>query len=154
MFIKRCRKKYDVIFLDAYQGGHIPFHLTTVEFLQEVKKILKKDGVVSSNILSPFKNKFFDSMVLTYKEVFPQLYVFNGEDSRNFIFVATTGEKKRKESEVTAKSKKIQTRRKLDFDLSRLSWNYGYYTEYLWEGKVLTDDFAPVNLYKHMKRGE
>src|SRR3990172_5227366 len=60
VFIKRASKKYDVIFLDAYQSGDIPFHLTTIEFLKEVKGKLKEGGLVVSNILSPFRNKFFD----------------------------------------------------------------------------------------------
>ena len=41
-----------MIFLDAYQNDYIPFHLTTLEFLKEVKSRLKEDGVVVSNILS------------------------------------------------------------------------------------------------------
>jgi spermidine synthase len=63
LFIKRTRKKYDLISLDAYQNDYIPFHLTTVEFLKEVRSRLREDGVVVANITSPFRNKFFDSMI-------------------------------------------------------------------------------------------
>jgi spermidine synthase len=93
LFVKRIKKKYDWIILDAYQNDYIPFHLTTLEFLKEVKSRLKDDGVVVSNITSQFRNKFFDSMVMTYKKAFPHLYVFKGKKSSNFIFVATASSK-------------------------------------------------------------
>ncbi len=45
VYVKRMQEKYDIIFLDAYQSDYIPFHLTTLEFLKEVKSKLKEDGV-------------------------------------------------------------------------------------------------------------
>ena len=32
-------------------------------------------------------------MVVTYKKAFPQVYIFQGQKSRNFIFVATASSK-------------------------------------------------------------
>jgi spermidine synthase len=152
MFIKRTQKKYDVIFLDAYQNDDIPFHLTTVEFLREVKGKLKDDGVVAANILSPYRNKFFDSMVMTYKKVFPHLYIFAGQRSRNFVFVAPSSQIKKSAEDTLAKAKGLQTVKKFDIDLPKTASAYEYSTDYEWSSaKVLTDDFAPVNLYKHQK---
>lgn len=152
MFIKRTSKKYDMIFLDAYQNDDIPFHLTTVEFLREVRNKLKDDGVVAANILSPYRNKFFDSMVMTYKKVFPHLYIFAGQRSRNFIFIATPGKMKKSEEDVVEKAKRLQAARKFDIDLPKLASAYEYSTDYEWSSaKVLTDDFAPVNLYKYQR---
>lgn len=152
MFVKRTPKRYDMIFLDAYQNDDIPFHLTTVEFLREVKSKLKDDGVVAANILSSYRNKFFDSMVMTYKKVFPHLYIFAGQQSRNFIFIATAGKMKRSEESILEKARKIQTGKKFDIDLPKIASAYEYSTEYEWSSaKVLTDDFAPVNLYKYQK---
>lgn len=152
LFTKRTSKKYDMIFLDAYQNDDIPFHLTTVEFLKEVKNRLKEDGVVVSNILSQFKNKFFDSMIVTYKKVFPHLYIFKGRGSHNFIFVATMSGKIKDKGSIIENAKKINGAKKLDIDLEKIGDSYGYSTEYEWtSAKVLTDDFAPVNLYKYQK---
>lgn len=153
IFIKRNLKKYDIIFLDAYKGGDIPFHLTTVEFLREVKSRLKDGGIVISNILSTFKNKFFDSMVVTYNKEFPHLYIFKGRKSYSFIFVATKINTLKDINEISQKAKKIQSSKKMDIDLSWLSTAYEYSTEYETNAKVLTDDFAPVNIYQHMKSG-
>jgi spermidine synthase len=153
IFIKRSRKEFDMIFLDAYQNDYIPFHLTTKEFLQEVKGRLRKGGVVVSNITSPFKNKFFDSMIETYNQVFPHLYIFKGRKSNNYIFIATDSSKKIEQDELEKRAEKIQKSKNFDFNFTRIPWAYAYHTEFGWpEAKVLTDDFAPVNLYKHMKR--
>jgi len=152
IFIKRTKKKYDWVILDAYQNDYIPFHLTTLEFLKEVKSRLKDDGVVVANITSPYRNKFFDSMVMTYKKAFPHLYIFKGKKSANFIFVAMTGRKIKDRGEIEHMAAKIQTSQKMDIDLAGIASRFQLSTDYEWDGaKILTDDFAPVNLYQHQK---
>jgi len=152
LFIKRTPKKYDIVFLDAYQNDYIPFHLTTLEFLKEVRSRLKEDGVVVSNILSEYNNKFFDSMVVTYRKAFPNVYVFQGQESRNFIFVATMSGKMKVQESVMADARKIQKFRRMDVDLAGIGESCEYSTAYERKtAKILTDDFAPVNLYKYQK---
>ena len=140
VFIKRTPKKYDVIFLDAYQGGDIPSHLTTIEFLIEVKGKLKEGGVVVSNILSQFRNRFFDSMVATYDKAFPHLYIFKGRKSNNFIFIATKSSVMKGREDVYQRARKIQMSRKMDIDLPGISWTCEYCDEYRMDAKVLTYD--------------
>jgi len=150
-FIRRTDQKYDIIFLDAYQNDFIPFHLTTIEFMKELKEKLKQGGVVVSNIASPFRNKFYDSMMVTYLKEFPQLYIFKGK-SRNSIFVATMNKKRMSAQEISKRALEIQKAKKLDIDLQHIGWAFDWdYSNYKTNGKVLTDDFAPVNLYKEMK---
>jgi spermidine synthase len=154
LFVKRVKKKYDWIILDAYQNEYIPFHLTTIEFLKEVKSKLKEDGVVVANITSPFRNKFFDSMVVTYKKAFPHFSIFKGKTSGNFIFVATVSSKPKDKDSVEARAAKIKSARKFDIDLQDIASRYEPSEAYEWTGaKILTDDFAPVNLYQHQKSG-
>jgi len=149
-FIKRSKKKYDIIFLDAYQSDYIPFHLTTVEFLREVKSRLKDNGVVVSNILSPKRNKFFDSMIMTYKKVFPYLYIFKGKKAGNFIFVVTKRIDMKDKDGIEAAAKKLQSLRQFDIELPETASRFEYSMAYEWSGAdILTDDFAPVNLYKY-----
>jgi len=154
LFVKRSKKKYDWIVLDAYQNDYIPFHLTTVEFLKEVKSRLKDGGVVVANITAPYRNKFFDSMVMTYKKAFPHLAIFKGKRSANFIFVATTGIRGKDKDTVEARAKKIQATRKFDIDLADYASRFEPSETYEWSGaKILTDDFAPVQLYQYQKSG-
>jgi spermidine synthase len=155
IYLKRTRNKYDMIFLDAYRGEHIPFHLTTVEFLREVKRKLKEGGVVVSNILSSSNNKFFWSMVRTYMEEFDTLEIFEGGEggSDNFIFVAAVDNAYMEEKALLARAGSIQSAKGMDIDLRRTPWEYGK-RGYEKDSKVLTDDFAPVNLYKEMEIGK
>lgn len=154
LFVKRTKKKYDWIVLDAYQNDYIPFHLTTLEFLKEVKSKLKEDGIVVSNITSSYRNKFSDSMVMTYKKAFPHLYIFKGKKSANFIFVATASNKVKDKYDIEKRAGKIQVLKKFDIELPEIAARYEDSTAYEWDGaKILTDDFAPVNLYQHQKSG-
>lgn len=152
VFIKRTTNKYDIIFLDAYQGEHIPFHLTTVEFLREIKKRLKDGGIVASNILAKNKNKFFYSMIKTYIQEFSQLYIYRGIVSDNFIFIATADSTKKESIHVWVKANDLMKRKKFNIDFPVIaSQSHGHYTDYEMDAKILTDDFAPVNIYKHME---
>jgi spermidine synthase len=153
VFIKKTATQYDMIFLDAYRNDTIPFHLTTVEFLREVKKRLKPGGVVVSNIVAPMKNKFFHAMIKTFKTEFPHLYIFAGSSSinnvYNYVFIASMEAGKKEADSVAARAKELQKARSFDIDLPMISLLYGYYTEYEQKAEVLTDDFAPVDIYRH-----
>jgi spermidine synthase len=41
---------YDIVIRDAFVGPDVPKHLTTVEFTQSVRRILKPDGVYLANV--------------------------------------------------------------------------------------------------------
>ena len=93
-------------------------------------------------------------MVMTYKKAFPHLYVFKGKKSGNFIFVATAGSKIKDMDSVEARAGTIQSARKFDINLVDFASRYELSDAYEWGGaKVLTDDFAPVNLYQYQKSG-
>lgn len=153
MFLKRSKDLYDVIFLDAYQGDHIPFHMTTVEFLRELKKRLKPDGVVATNITTIYLNKYFRSMLKTYLEEFPNLYVFRGKESGNFIFVAPMSGADLSPEEISVRADAIARKRNFGYDLTTWIDKFLYYEDYADKrASILTDDFAPVNLYRHSER--
>lgn len=91
---------YDMVIIDAYSESTIPYHLTTVEFLEATRKVLSPKGVVVSNIigaLSGTKSRLLYSMTRTFMSVFHQVYLFpvgywegsNDEFERNVILVAT-----------------------------------------------------------------
>lgn len=149
VFVKRTPRKYDIIFLDVYHSGHIPFHLTTVEFLKEVKSRLRQGGVVVSNILAEKRNKFFYSMIKTYIEEFPHLYTFEERMSDNYIFIAMTDNSKKEQINVWVDANRLLDTKKLNIDLPLFAQDsYGYYTDFEKTADVLTDDYAPVNLLR------
>lgn len=70
-FAMNCKKKYDVIFIDAYNDLSIPYHLTTKEFAGELKSLMKPDGILLTNIIDNFqKGAFLPSYIRTLREVF------------------------------------------------------------------------------------
>jgi spermidine synthase/MFS family permease len=70
---------YDVIGMDAYHQPYIPFHLTTVEFFQEVKAHLNPRGVAVVNAGRPASgdDRLVNALASTMLAVFPEVYVID-----------------------------------------------------------------------------
>ncbi len=70
-FVMKCKEKYDVIFADAYNDLSIPYHLTTKEFAQQLKDIMKPGGILLTNIIDNFQTGLFlPSYMKTVRSVF------------------------------------------------------------------------------------
>ena len=70
---------YDLVVIDAYSSSTIPYHLTTLEFLQAVRKTLAPDGAVVSNIIGALAGPhsgLLRAMVRTFRAVFPSITSF------------------------------------------------------------------------------
>lgn len=52
-YLRRTRKRYDAIFVDAYRQPYIPFYLATREFFELVRDRLTPGGVVIVNVGHP-----------------------------------------------------------------------------------------------------
>ena len=44
-------RKYDLVFLDAFKGGSVPYHLKTVEFYREIARSLTEEGILVTNLV-------------------------------------------------------------------------------------------------------
>ncbi len=72
-YVMNCKQKYDIIFTDAYNDLSIPYHLTTKEFMAQLKGIMNPGGILMSNIIDNFqKGAFLPSYMKTLREVFGQ----------------------------------------------------------------------------------
>ena len=150
VFVKRARERYDLIVLDAYQSDTIPFHLTTVEFLREVKSKLTPHGVVIANIAVLPWTVLYDAMLKTYSEVFPNVTVFAARGAANFIFAVTADGAEPDEKEALNRARELDASKQWDLDLARsVQSRISLSKDRMNRGKILTDDFAPVNIYKH-----
>jgi len=87
IYLNKTQKKYDVIFGDAFSSRYsIPYQLTTKEAVQKQFDILKENGVIILNIISAVegeKSKFLQAEYATYKNIFPQVYLFPVRDPNN-----------------------------------------------------------------------
>lgn len=79
-------KEYDMVMLDAFDADYIPGHLLTVEFFQEIKKLLAKNGVVVAN--SFVGSRFYDEESATYASVFGSFFNVTSRIDGNRVIIA------------------------------------------------------------------
>ncbi len=151
IFLNRAgAKKYDAVFLDAFGSLFtVPFHLTTVEAVREISRVLKDDGIVIFNAGGAIKgdaSRFINAELATYKQVFPQVLLFKVRPERadeavqNLIIVA-------------AKSQTPLDLESDDAELSKFLDNL-YLQPLETREKILTDDLAPVEFYNSFAQTE
>lgn len=81
---------YSVIAIDAYRPPYIPWHLTTVEFFEEVREHLLVNGVVAINVgRTADDRRLVDAMAATLGEVFPSVFALDVPRSFNTLLYAT-----------------------------------------------------------------
>ncbi|MFH1890534.1 MAG: fused MFS/spermidine synthase [Candidatus Kuenenbacteria bacterium] len=143
IFLNLTHNKYDAIFTDAFKSQYsIPYQLTTLEIVKKKYDLLNQNGLVILNIISAMggeKNKFLKAEYLTYKKIFPQVYLFpvqypfDEEKIQNVILVAL-------------KSEQIPSFESPDKTINK-------YLQHRWRKEIktdlpiLTDDYAPVDYY-------
>lgn len=100
-FLQRNDERYDVIMVDAFYSDGVPFHLTTLEFVELLRERLTPGGVVATNVIGAVTgggSQITRALWRTYGSVFPTVElhpVYEGPgdrrpgDIRNIILVAT-----------------------------------------------------------------
>lgn len=146
IFLNENKNKYDVIFGDAFgSGSSIPFQLTTKETAIKKYDALNDDGIVMINIISSVggdKGRFARAEYTTYKEVFPQVFLFatqNTDDEnmiQNLILLALK----------SPENPKLESSDKKMSELLSKLWKHPIANDV----PILTDDFAPVEYYEHL----
>jgi len=150
MYLKRAEKQYDLILLDAYAADHIPFHLTTVEFIQLVKSHLKPGGVVASNLWEKAVNRFYLAELKTFQATFPQVYLLSAGQSGNIIVFGAMADEPVARKEWVLRAVERVRGRDIGFDLPDfIGREYQHLTDRKIDEAVLTDDMAPVNTLRH-----
>lgn len=150
-YLKKSRKRYDIIFLDAYVADTIPFHLTTQEFLSLARSRLRPGGIVVSNIWAPALNRFYDAEAKTYQAVFSEVYFFRpGQGS--FVFIGSAQKGQALKETLQKRAEKITRQKGLNLDIAQIVGSaYSYDTHAKISARVLTDDFAPVGILQHQR---
>jgi spermidine synthase len=81
---------YSVIGIDAFRVPYIPWHLTTREYLRELRDHLAPDGVLVANVgRTRTDYSMVDAMARTASTVFPSVHVIDVAGSLNSIVYAT-----------------------------------------------------------------
>ncbi|HEX3046046.1 MAG TPA: fused MFS/spermidine synthase [Bacillota bacterium] len=156
-------KSYDIVVIDAYSASSIPYHLTTLEFIRSVRKVLSPNGVVVSNIVSALSGPYSQlllAMKHTFDQAFLQTYLFpvgiyggpNDTGERNLILVATMDAKRWDKQTWVSKAENLNT----SGGITELVGSYAYSLldetqmgDWMAKIPVLTDDYAPVDTLKN-----
>ena len=100
-YLQRTDQRFDVIMVDAFYSDGVPFHMTTLEFVQLMRDRLTPGGVIATNVIGALtggSSEITRALWKTYSSVFPTVElhpVYEGPgdrypgDIRNIILVAT-----------------------------------------------------------------
>jgi spermidine synthase len=150
VFLTRNSDAYDLVLLDAYRGGYVPFHLLTREFYLLVRQRLAPGGAVAFNIHDG--TKLYSSTVRTLRDVFPALDLYPtglGET----IAVARTSRLDKETLE--RKAAALQQRYRFRFPLPQfLERRIDEPETHALKGEIITDDFAPADVYDVMGKAQ
>ena len=130
---------FDVAIGDAFGGLAVPWHLTTVEFLDDIFDALDVDGFYIMNIIDHGSFDFLRAKIATTAEAFPFIALVTLPErfdvGGNFMIVG---------SKVPIPAGEI-VERAADLDLAVTVTTGESLQSFVGDARVLTDDHAPVD---------
>ena len=131
----------DLVVGDAFGGVSVPWHLTTTEAVEEVRRVLRTEGVYAVNLIDYAPLGFARAELATLREVFDHVALsadsvtLSGRGGGNLVAIAS-------ESPIdTAAIKR-------GFEQQGVGWDVidgDRLTAWIDDAPVLTDDYAPVD---------
>jgi MFS family permease len=129
----------DLVVGDAFGGLSVPWHLTTREFVADVRRVLRPDGVYVANVIDYPPFRFARAELATLREQFPWVAAIAtpaklaGQDGGNVVLGASghAPDAAALERAVAAHGDTLATGGRLD--------------AFVGDATVLTDDYAPVD---------
>jgi len=146
----RDKAKYDIILADAFRGGYIPYHLTTKEFMESLKDLLTPDGIVVSNLQPGFESYHYHRR--TFNAVFRNQCSY-GSDG-NVIVVVDARAQPLTRDDLLATAERLQKEKQFTFDLPAIIAERDVGADYVREGPILTDDYAPTDVLRGIPRAD
>jgi spermidine synthase len=147
-FLNRCRKQYDAVVLDAFLGDSSPSHLLTRQAFASIRHVLRPGGVLVINsfgTLEPGRDFFTASLYKTLKAVFPGVRIHSSGHGAMF-FAATD----RPDPEFAHPPDLFGVHEDARLDTQSAFGNL--VTASPESGRVLTDDYNPVEYYDARNR--
>jgi spermidine synthase len=143
VFLSRRKETYDLILVDAFQGGHVPFHLLTREFYTLIKQRLAPGGAVAFNVHDG--TKLHASTLLTLRAVFPSVHLYPSGVGE--VITVATAEPSPDAATLAVRAAATQEQFRFRYPLPALLARRTEKDDTRFSGDLLTDDFAPVNVY-------
>jgi spermidine synthase len=131
----------DLVVGDAFSGLTVPWHLTTVEFVQQISERLAPDGLYTINLIDRAGLEFARAEAATLLQVFDNVALFAPADylagvtGGNFVLVGSPSP-----IDVGAVEEAIRARGGSEVGISGEEL-----ARFVAGARPLTDDFAPVD---------
>jgi len=142
-FVREGRA-YDLVFLDAFRGGYIPYHLTTKEFMELVRRLVGQEGSVISNLRPGFESYHYQRR--TIAAVFRNQWSYGQQF--NVCVVANDQAQPLSKATLLQTARQLQKEKAFAFDLPALVAEGARQNDYQTEGPILTDDYAPTEVLR------
>ena len=143
VFLNRHKESYDLILVDAFHGGYVPFHLLTREFYSLVRQRLAPGGAAAFNVHDG--TKLYASTLLTLRAVFAGLHLY--PSGQGEMITVVTADAPPDPAVLARRASTLQDKFRFRFPLPALLERRTDKAGATQAGELLTDDFAPVNLY-------
>ena len=140
VYLARNKRKYDIVMIDAFRGGYVPFHLLTHEFYTLLASRMEPDGVAVLNLRAG--TQLFDSSLVTLRRTFKTIEVYEWTGNA-IVIVRLLPPLAAEERQARAEARQLQY--KFRYTLAPMLKDAAIIAPK--EARFLTDDFAPVNLY-------
>ncbi len=133
---------YDLVIGDAFGSLSVPWHLTTVEFLGQVRERLGPGGIYAMNLIDRPPLRFAGAELATMRQVFPHVALvapparIQRESGGNFILLGAN-------DRLPAAGIQARNRERGDDDLVVV--DAAELDAFAAGAPVLTDDYAPVD---------
>lgn len=143
------KKPYDLVLLDAFKSGSVPFHLKTGEFYREMRDVLSPDGVVASNLYGK-SNSHKPGDRATFGSVFRGLYFFEDPGQVATVLIATNQERSRNEPDIRRAAEAFES--VFPFSMVDIAAMYRQGLLDHARAKEFTDDFSKNNFIKAVEK--
>jgi spermidine synthase len=143
VYLNRHKERYDLILVDAFQGGAVPFHLLTREFYALLKQHLAPGGAAVFNVHDA--TKLYAATLATLRAVFPAVHLYPSGEGE--VAAVVMGEAAPDPTTLAAHAAALQEKYRFRFSLPALLARRSEQDNARFGGELLTDDFAPVNVY-------
>jgi len=139
----------DLVVGDAFGGLAVPWHLTTLETVQDIRRVLRPDGIYVVNVIDYNPLHFARAEAATIAEVFPHVAlitrptVLDGRGGDNLVLVGS-------ERPLPIEAIEAQLGERVP-EYTLIAG--GQYRDFAGDARILTDDYAPVDqlvtVYSH-----
>lgn len=144
-FLHGSAEKWDLIYSDAYIGQSVPFHLTTTQFLEEVKRHLAPGGAFALNLAAGLSDPFSQAMYRTVRDRFDAVYLFPVRHAFNALVVAAPDAAPLSNADLLARGRELDRGQRFDPPLATLASWRGEVALDTAKIPILTDEFAPTD---------